>query len=131
MRLCVELSGSRQPDRPLSARGYDDKGNLFLDGTNGYFSGYQTTLAELPKDKKRWIDFQVDEWLAYPGGVQWNGKNLAVGNQENKIYRFSISNGKVTEVGQTLLGGVDRVLQFLITGDDVIGGSLDSGTVDV
>jgi hypothetical protein len=114
--------------------GYDDKGNLLLDGTTSYFSGYLSYIAELPKGKTSFTNFPVYQWLdgAFDtGGVQWDGKNVAVGDAGKTIYRFSIRNSKVTKVGKTSLEGADHVYQFWIDGSNVIGGSTNSGRVDV
>ncbi len=112
--------------------GYDNNGNLFLDGTNGYFSGYSSYIAELPKGSASFKNSSVSEWLGSwdLGGVQWDGKYLAVGDGTKTIYRFSVKNGEATKVGETKLGGADRVQQFWIDGSEVIGGNTVAGTVD-
>lgn len=113
--------------------GYDNKGNLFLDGTNDYFSGYVSYIAELPKGSTSFTNASVAAWLGSwdLGGVQWDGKYLAVGDKGKTIYRFSIKNGQATKVGKTKLGGAGKVYQFWIDGSDVIGGNTEAGTVDV
>jgi hypothetical protein len=112
---------------------YDNEGNLFLDGTNDYFMGYVSFVAELPKGSTSFTNAAVSRWLASwdLGGVQWDGQHLAVGDKEKTIYRFSVKDGQATEVGATKLGHADRVEQFWIDGSDVIGGNTKAGTVDV
>jgi hypothetical protein len=63
----------------------------------------------------------VDQYIVFPGGVQWDGKHLAIGNQNTTIYEFVISGNKATSVGTTQLGGdVMYVKQFWIQGHTVV-----------
>ncbi|MGA7246863.1 MAG: hypothetical protein WBW89_03815 [Candidatus Cybelea sp.] len=90
-------------------------------------------IAELPKGSTSFTNASVAAWLGSwdLGGVQWDGKYLAVGDKGKTIYRFSIKNGQATKVGKTKLGGAGKVYQFWIDGSDVIGGNTEAGTVDV
>jgi hypothetical protein len=95
---------------------YDGSGNLFVDGeTQGSVFG----LGELPKGGNTLNFVPVNETIYLPGGVQWDGRNLAVGDQvavkhnfTSVIYEFSISGGAGTEVGTTILNGSSQVAQF-------------------
>ena len=98
--------------------GYDDKGDLFVDGeTQGSVFG----LGELAKGGNTLNFIPVNETIYLPGGVQWDGKYLAVGDQvavkhnfTSVIYQFSISGSAGTDVGTTILTGSAQVAQFWI-----------------
>lgn len=96
--------------------GYDNKGDLFVDGL-----GYGSTFgfAELPSGSSSLVDIGLDQTIYLPGGVQWDGEYLAVGDQvavkhsfTSTIYQFSISGSTGTEVGTTILTGSNQVAQF-------------------
>lgn len=79
---------------------YDAKGNLFVDGSG------QTPLAELPKGGNGFIPISANQTIIFSGGVQWDGRYLAVGDQETSdVYRFSVSGSNATLVGTTALNG--------------------------
>jgi WD40 repeat protein len=95
---------------------YDNQGNLFVDGeTTGSVFG----LGELPKGGSSLNFINVSQTIYLPGGVQWDGKYLAVGDQvavkhsfTSTIYQFSISGSVATEVGTMVLNGSKQVAQF-------------------
>lgn len=63
----------------------------------------------------------MDRYITFPGGVQWDGKHLAIGNQFTNIYEFAISGHRATSVGTTQLGrDAMYVKQFWIQGQTVI-----------
>ena len=75
--------------------GYDDKGNLYVDGLS---SGSNFGFAELPKGGTAFTDVTLNQTIYLPGGVQWDGKYVAVGDQvavkhnfTSTVYQFSIS----------------------------------------
>lgn len=98
--------------------GYDDKGNLFVDGeTEGSVFG----LGELPKGGNTLNFVSVDQTIYLPGGVQWDGKYLAVGDQvavkrnfTSTIYQFAINGSSGTTVNTMVLTGSSQVAQFWI-----------------
>jgi len=99
--------------------GYDDKGNLFVDGIN---SGSAFEFAELPKGSKTLKNVTLNESFQYGGGVQWDGTYVAVGDQiASVIYQFTINGSSGTEVGATPLDGSNYVRQFWIHGGKVVG----------
>ena len=53
--------------------GYDDKGNLFVDGMSGNNYG----LAELPKGSSQFNQFSLPPSAGMPGQVQWDGRYIA------------------------------------------------------
>jgi hypothetical protein len=104
--------------------GYDNKGNLFIDGI---LSGYIAEFAELAKGAHalKSIKFK-GATIMFPGQIQWDGKHLAVGDQRyqnlgshynSAIYETTGAGGKV--VGLTKLGD----------SWDVPGFWIDKGTV--
>jgi hypothetical protein len=100
--------------------GYDDRGNLFVDGAT-YGSSFG--LAELPKGGSALAEVNVGQTIYLPGGVQWDGEYLAVGDQvavkhnfTSVIYQFAISGSTATEVSYTMLEDSSQVAQFWIPG---------------
>jgi len=109
--------------------GYDDKGNLFMDGQD-FGSAFE--FAELPSGAKTFTSVTLDQAFELPGGVQWDGKYVAVGDAElGAIYQFSIQGTKGTKVGTTPLNGVAGAYGFWIQGSKVVvpfSGSQGTGT---
>lgn len=106
--------------------GYDPKGNLFVDGINtaGTFQ-----LAEMPKGKKTFTNITLKGGTIHlPGQVQWDGKHVAVGDQDagytvskytySAIYETTGAGGKI--VGETPLTNSLDVAGFWIQGDTVV-----------
>jgi hypothetical protein len=94
--------------------GYDDRENLFADcyDTNG-----QGGLFELPKGASAFERLYVNQSIGFPGGVQWDGKYLAVGDQNsspNAIYRFSCAGSTCTNKGTVSLEGTVDCVQAWI-----------------
>lgn len=107
--------------------GYDNRGNLFVDGgtTDAIFQ-----LAEIPKRTNGFVALSVNQTIYVPGGVLWDGKHVAVLDPlVNTIYEFAISENHGTEVGSTPLDDSENVLQFWITGGNVIGGDVGAAYV--
>ena len=101
--------------------GYDDKGNLFADGAN---SSSEFALAELRKGGSGLTGITLQQKIEWPGGVQWDGKYVAVGDTDaGIIYRTNGAGGKVK--GSTTLGDSDYVNQFWIAGKTVVAPSQD------
>jgi WD40 repeat protein len=98
--------------------GYDNKGNLFVDGeTQGSVFG----LGELRKGGHSLDFISIDETIYLPGGVQWDGKYLAVGDQvavkhnfTSTVYDFAIKGSAATTVNTMVLTGSKQVSQFWI-----------------
>lgn len=99
--------------------GYDNKGNLFVDGLS---SGSASEFAKLPKGSKTLKSITLNQTVQLPGGVQWDGKYVAIGDQiAATIYQFNVSGSVGTKVGITPLNGGNYVRQFWIYGRKVIG----------
>lgn len=101
--------------------GYDDRGDLFVDGIN-YSSSPTFKFAELPSGGKRLINLTLDHTIEWPGGVQWDGRYVAVGDAySGVINQFSI-NGKHGKLkGTTELANADGVNVFWIDSGKVVG----------
>jgi hypothetical protein len=101
--------------------GYDDAGNLFVDG---FAKSYEVKLSEIPSGRTSFKNIRLNQTITGPGGVQWDGKHLALGNSvegPGTIYQFAINGEKGTEVGSTPLNGSSGVVQFWIEQARVIG----------
>ena len=109
--------------------GYDDKGDLFVDGRGS--DGFQFRFAELPKGKETFVNILLTGGtVLFPGDVVWDGKHVAVGDQQyervgsppeydSAIYQTTGAGGKI--IGTTVLGGSSDVVGFSIEGKSVIG----------
>jgi hypothetical protein len=99
--------------------GYDDAGNLFVDGST---SGNAFAFAELPSGGTSLKNISLNRSIGLPGGVQWDGAHVAVGDRKtNVIHQFTISGTKGQEAGTTPLTGASDVDQFWIEGPNVVG----------
>ena len=106
---------------------FDNEGNLFV---NGFSKGSDVEFAELPKGSKTFTNLTLNETIYWPGGIQWDGTYLAVGDQDNPIiYEFMISGNSGTEVSSTPLDGTSDVAQFFILGEKVVASEPAPGTV--
>jgi hypothetical protein len=98
--------------------GYDDKGNLY---TDGFSSGSAMSLAILRPGKLNFqpVNIQVNPFW-YPGGVQWDGKYLAVGDEYGPIYQYAVKGLSATLVNTITLNQETEIPQFWIHGKTVI-----------
>lgn len=107
--------------------GYDDHGNLFVDGFN---SSGDLGLVELPKGSSTFETITTTNNVEFPGAVQWDGKYLTVGDQEaHAIYRYTVSGTTATLKGTVLLSGSSDCDQTWIAKSIVF--CPDAGNVDV
>ena len=106
--------------------GYDDKGNLFVDGDqNGRSTAFQ--FAEIPRGKKTFTNITLKgATINFPGNVQWDGKHVAVGDQLYQdypelgaIYQTTGAGGKI--IGKTVLNDYGDIEGFWVEGKTVIG----------
>jgi hypothetical protein len=103
---------------PLAYCGYDDKGDLFVDG--GSTSGFE--LAELPNGGKSFKDITLSEGLKSPGNIQWADGSLTIEDlSAARIDRVNVSGSTGTITGRTVLRGAQHQLfQSWIQGSTVI-----------
>jgi hypothetical protein len=101
---------------------YDGAGNLFLDGLPPLNRKAQFEFAELPRGGRKFKNIELDQTIGWPGGVEWDGKYVAVGDQYAPvIYQFKISGSNGAVEGSTPLGGgADDVHQFWIQDSTLI-----------
>lgn len=100
--------------------GYDNAGNLFVDGEPAPSGGF--AFAELPRGHAKLQDVTLDTAIGFPGGVQWDGKHLAVGDQvASTIYQFRIAGKTGTQTGSTHLNDAKQIVQFWKQGKYVVG----------
>jgi hypothetical protein len=112
--VAVFPAGSQNPtsyNTLLDAQycGYDNAGNLFVDG----FDGSKFGLSELPKGGSTFEKLTLDQSVGQPGQVQWDGQYLSYESQESgqpTISRLSISGSAAKVVGQTVLKRVPHAL---------------------
>jgi hypothetical protein len=99
--------------------GYDGQGNLFIDGANE--STNQTEFAELPKGGSKLVTITLNQKIGSPGGVQWDGQHVVVGDITNAtVYAFAISGSQGVLAGQTHFNGAKEVVQTWIEGQRII-----------
>lgn len=106
--------------------GYDGRGNLYVDGTKAG----ALQLAELPSGHSSLANIKLDQGIRFAGAVQWAGTSLAIGDYEsNAIYRFRITGGLGTKIGETHLLGASFPIGFWIAGSTVIAPNDDGANV--
>ena len=99
--------------------GYDNRGNLFLDGVPDTAAGF--LFAELRKGAGTFTNITLNQNIETPGGVLWDGTHVAVGDSHNPVmYRFTISGSTGTKVGSTPITGFNGVNQFWKEGTRVV-----------
>lgn len=98
--------------------GYDNKGNLFLDGPSR--QGYASQLDEMPKGTTKIRTIETTNKIGLPGSIQWDGKYLTLTDMDRaSIYRYTVSGTKATLVHTISLLGAGECTQTWIAGDIV------------
>lgn len=114
--------------RSVAYCGYDAQGNLFIDGLDKTKGG-TFRLAELPNHAMALVDITVNQSIAGPGQVQWDGSALAVGDTgvtPSVIYQFSVTGSTATPIGSTSLDQTKSIRQFWIDGARLVGPDFDA-----
>jgi hypothetical protein len=112
---------------------FDSSGNLFIDGLD---SGYTFVLFELPAGSGKLQQLGINQNVAFPGGVQWDGKYVALGDQayhnahKSAVYRLAISGTTATVKGTAILRNACDVLQFGLSGGTLLAPDACKGNVD-
>lgn len=108
--------------------GYDNKGDIFVDGVD---SSRNFEFAELPKGSSSFTEITLASVsIATPGGVQWDGKYVTVGDAKNgNIYQTDGAGGKIE--GTTSLNDSDGIFQYFIAGKKVIGPNVYSANAGI
>lgn len=100
---------------------YDASGNLYVLAF-GKSSGGPNLLGELPKGKDGIKIITLSHTPEGQGGVQWDGRYLAVSSPgENAIFQFKIRGKTGEQVGETVLTDGNGVEQFSFP--NIYGGS--------
>jgi len=109
--------------------GYDGSGNLFIDA--GYdVPSEPIAFLELRRGSRELSTITLDQAIALPGGVAWDGAHIAIGDSKTSIiYRFSVASGVATEVGSTRLRESRYLAQFLLDGTTVVGANFHGRSV--
>lgn len=123
--LYAHASGSPNIVYPSGIRlayqcGYDDKGNLFVDGYTNFPSlDGVFAFGELPKGKSKFVNIVLNKQIGTPGLVQWDGNSVAVGDASNgAIY---LTNGRPGKIESTIqLSGTDYDFQPWIQGSTIV-----------
>jgi hypothetical protein len=105
--------------------GYDDSGNLFVDGFGPGSRG--VLLSELSSGRKKFVHIVLRKYIGYAGGVAWDGNYLAIadgtGAANSPIYRFAISGNQAKLQGSLTLDESCGVRQFAIYKNTVVAAS--------
>jgi hypothetical protein len=95
-----------QASSNTSFAGYDDDGNLYVDGTHTE-SSPTFEFAELPKGTSTFTNITLNQTVGWPGSVQWDAKYTAVGEQVTPdVYEFLVSGSAGTFEHTTPINGV-------------------------
>lgn len=99
--------------------GYDNAGNLFLDGSS---NSAPFLLAELPAASRSFTNLSFSQPVEDGGSVQWDGQDLAIGaNGARLIYRVTVTGSTATLAGQTRLDTIENAnLTFWVQGSSVL-----------
>ena len=87
--------------------GYDNSGNLFVDG----YSGPNSSFSELSSGGSAFTKLSISDSVGSPGQVQWDGQYITYEGIDTKntlISRLSISGSTANIVSQTRLKGIKR-----------------------
>jgi hypothetical protein len=107
---------------------YDPQGDLFVDGSSYYY--YDFELDELPRTAKRFETLTLDQAIAVPGGVAWDGRYVTVEDQSvGIIYRFLVAGSSGVLHGETTLTDASKLEQYWIGDGAIVGanyGDLDA-----
>jgi hypothetical protein len=81
--------------------GYDDKGNLFVDGTG---NDSKVHFAELPKGSGTLVNVNLSKSINWFGQVQWDGAHITLEDEPaSAVYRLKVSGSTALVVGTTRL----------------------------
>jgi hypothetical protein len=110
---------------------YDPHGNLFADVDLTGLGNFG--LAELKKGANAFTPTILDREVYFPGGLEWSGKYLAVGDQEaggqhtSSVHQVAIAGAHGKIVSTTRLQGSGDVVQFWIQGSTIVVPNIGDG----
>lgn len=112
---------------------FDDKGDLFIDGTDneGKFA-----LGEVPFGYHSVFTVTLNHTIAVPGGVQWDGKYVVIGDegagsQGSTLDQFTVSGSAGTLEGTVKLDASAKVAQFWTGQIKLVGPNSGSSKVGI
>lgn len=114
------------PEIIFSSVSYDDKGNVFVDGsTQNRRRPSRFALAKLPKGGNSFQKITLKKQVSDAAELDWDGKYLTTGPEYNgasEIYRFRIRGSSGRFVDDILLRRTRRraIDQYLIAGNKII-----------
>jgi hypothetical protein len=111
---------------------YDDKGNLFVDGAA---KNKDAEFGELAAGRRIFTTIKLLKLPAkilIAGGVQWDGKYVALGSQLSPvaIYQVQVSGSTGTVVGTTTLDEVQVVIGYWKQGTKVVAPDALAGEIN-
>jgi hypothetical protein len=100
--------------------GYDDKGNLFVDGQYDHKGTFQ--FDELPKGSGNFKSIRLSQKPSFPLDIQWAGKYVALADSNTVIYHVTVKGSRGNVVGTTVLNGPVSGIeeQFWIQGGTIV-----------
>ncbi|HET6276788.1 MAG TPA: hypothetical protein VFE16_12730 [Candidatus Cybelea sp.] len=109
--------------------GYDDKGNLFVDGSDDVPSE-PFAFLELAHGAKSLRAITLDYDFDTGGGVAWDGRHLAVAESStSSVQRFAVQRKIGRHAGSTPLRTCRFVTQFFVDGDTIVATSFHGKSV--
>jgi hypothetical protein len=99
--------------------GYDNEGNLFVDG----FAGKAYGLSELPAGASNFNELSVSQEVGEPGQVQWDGHYITWESMTVRyaaVSQLSISGSEATIESTSQFKRVRQAWQSWIYGNDII-----------
>lgn len=92
----------------VNAIGYDNKGNVFIAGSDGFEGGQNFETGELPNGSSGIENTSLSNQSDFgnPGNVQWDGKYVTYADANSgTVYRYTFSGSSGTEVSSTQVNG--------------------------
>lgn len=106
---------------------YDNAGNVYVDGLA---SGDAFHYAELPAGSSTFTDIALNESIAFPGGVKWDGHDVAICNSYSTIYQVQGST-VVNSLDLNAPGGNVAGIYILASGTKMIGADQTGPDADI
>ncbi|HVN69023.1 MAG TPA: hypothetical protein VMU38_05190 [Candidatus Binatia bacterium] len=95
---------------------YDAGGNLYVDASDDVPSE-PFAFVELRRGGHALKEIELDQSVAVPGGVGWDGEHVLVADSRaSAVYRFAVAGTSGKKAGTTRLRGGRFVTQFVVAG---------------
>ncbi|HEY1654243.1 MAG TPA: hypothetical protein VGF86_03930 [Candidatus Tumulicola sp.] len=107
--------------------GYDDKGNLFVDG--GTANSSVIGLAELPAGQAALKDLKLKPKLQFPGDIAWDGNYVDVADAGSGIiYSITVSGSSASVKRKIELAGGLPIFEYAFVGSELIGAAVETAS---